>query len=150
MVKTNDYIPVVCGIIEQNDTFLAAKRGGNRTNAGLWEFPGGKVDDGELPSEALARELFEELNVEVKTGRKLQSVFYEYPWIKIELIPFICEITDGTATAYEHEEIRFIRIDDTASLEWSPADRTVLECYRALKNTHLIENSFSDLPGITT
>jgi 8-oxo-dGTP diphosphatase len=91
-VIETDYIPVVCAIIEKNKTILAAKRNSTQTNAGLWEFPGGKVDTGETPSEALHRELLEELNATVRIIKELPPVYHIYPWISIQLIPFVCEL----------------------------------------------------------
>jgi 8-oxo-dGTP diphosphatase len=128
-VIVQQFVPVVCGIIEQNGEVLSAKRNSLQTNAGLWEFPGGKVHPGELPIDALKRELLEELGVEVSTSRQLQPVFYEYPWISIELIPFICKIIGGNLVAHEHEELRLIRMDDVRQLNWAPADLLVIECY---------------------
>jgi 8-oxo-dGTP diphosphatase len=128
-VIVQQFVSVVCGIIEKNGEVLSAKRNGSQTNAGLWEFPGGKVNPGELPCDALKRELIEELGVEVIIGRQLQPVFYVYPWISIELIPFVCKIIGGTLVAHEHEEVRLISMDDVRKLNWAPADLLVIDCY---------------------
>ena len=123
------FIPVVCGIIECNEMVLAAKRNKKQSNAGLWEFPGGKIDPGELPVDALKRELFEELGIMVAVYNQIQAVNYEYPWIAIELIPFVCKINSGVPFAHEHEEVRFFTIKELDLLDWAPADLQVIDCY---------------------
>ncbi|NLD91643.1 MAG: (deoxy)nucleoside triphosphate pyrophosphohydrolase [Fibrobacter sp.] len=127
-------IPVVCAIIELGDKVLAAKRGSGTTNAGLWEFPGGKVDRGELPDDALKREIREELGVEIGCGLRLQSVFYSYPWINIELIPFICTIINGEPIAHEHDALCYISSKELHSLTWAPADLPVIDEYIKTKS----------------
>jgi 8-oxo-dGTP diphosphatase len=128
-VIEKNFIPVVCAIIEQGDKVLAAKRGSDTTNAGLWEFPGGKVDAGELPADALKREIWEELGIEIDCGPRLQSVFYSYPWIGIELIPFLCTIQSGEPVAHEHESICYMNKVELHTIQWAPADLLVIEKY---------------------
>ncbi len=128
MIKKR-FIPVVCAIIEQGDKVLAAKRGSGTTNAGLWEFPGGKVDDGELPADALKREIREELGVEIDCGQRLRSIFYSYPWINIELIPFICTIKNGEPIAHEHEALCYISSKELHTLKWASADLPAIDEY---------------------
>lgn len=129
MVTGKNFIPVVCAIIEHGDTVLAAKRGGKTTNAGLWEFPGGKVDGGELPADALKREIWEELGIVIDCGQRLQSVFFSYPWIDIELIPFISSIKTGEPVAHEHEAICYMNKAELHTIQWAPADLLVIEKY---------------------
>lgn len=128
-------IPVVCGIIEHNGRILAAKRNSSQTNAGLWEFPGGKVNDGELPSDALKREIAEELGISIIVQSQLVSVDYEYLWISINLIPFICAIKEGTLFPHEHEELRFVALEEMDQLNWAPADLLVVDNYKKFKNS---------------
>jgi 8-oxo-dGTP diphosphatase len=88
------------------------------------------VDGGELPADALKREIWEELGVEIDCGQRLQSIFYSYPWINIELIPFICTIQSGEPVAHEHEALCFISSKELHTLEWAPADLLVIdECF---------------------
>jgi len=129
VVIGRNVIPVVCAIIEHGDTVLAAKRGGHTSNAGLWEFPGGKVDDGELPADALKREIREELGIDIDCGQRLRSVFYSYPWINIELIPFICTIQSGEPVAHEHEAICYMKRAELHTIQWAPADVLVIDAY---------------------
>jgi 8-oxo-dGTP diphosphatase len=130
------FIPVVCGIIESKNQVLAAKRNVNQTNAGLWEFPGGKVNPGELPADALKRELFEELTISVTVYDQLQIVRYEYSWIAIELIPFICKFDTGDLFAHEHEEVRYFDIFELENVNWAPADLLVIDYYRKYKRNN--------------
>jgi 8-oxo-dGTP diphosphatase len=93
---------------------------------GLWEFPGGKVDPGESPGVALARELKEELGIEVKVGNPLDPVEWNYDRGAIRLMPFFCTIESGCPRAIEHEQIRWCGPDEFAVLEWAGADLPIL------------------------
>lgn len=120
---------VVCAIIERGGLFLAAKRAEGQSNALLWEFPGGKVREGEAVEDALKREIREELGIVVKIKKKLQSSAHTYPWIAINLVPFICTISSGEPHAHEHSELRWVNKDEALKLPWAPADVPVLEEY---------------------
>ena len=102
---------------------LACRRGLTRHLGGLWEFPGGKVEDGEEPGKALARELLEELGISVEVGGQMDAVV---EWtdgdISIRLTAFRCRIMDGEPVALEHEEIRWCEPGDLAALDWAEAD----------------------------
>ena len=127
-------IPVVCAVIEQGPAILAALRGPDQSNAGLWEFPGGKVRQGETTEAALLRELQEELMLnEVSILTPLTPCRHAYPWITIELIPFLCVLTKGEPCPREHAAIRWVRLDEAATLAWAPADLPVLAEYGRLK-----------------
>ena len=122
-------IPVVCAIIEQNDKFLVAQRSQGQSNAGLWEFPGGKVHNGEDPKNALHREIDEELCIGIEIRESLESVKYDYSWISIELIPFICKLTSGVPVPVEHNQVRFIDAKEAKALRWASADILILDRY---------------------
>jgi len=122
-------IPVVCAIIEKDGMILAAQRGIDQSNAGLWEFPGGKVHSGETAEQALKREIREELAVEINITKQLEPVSYRYPWIFIRLIPFVCSISQGEPVALEHAQLRFFNRSDCGKILWSPADIKVMEEY---------------------
>lgn len=122
-------VPVVCGIIEHGGRFLGAQRGPGRSNAGLWEFPGGKVRRDETAEAALARELREELDIEISVGSRLSPHLHAYPSITIELIPFICELVQGRPQSREHMAVRWLESKEAQSLAWAPADIPVLKEY---------------------
>lgn len=120
-------IQVVCGVIaDPAGRYLACLRKAGGHLGGLWEFPGGKVEAGEMPAEALARELREELGVEVAVGRQMEAVDWEYSGKWIRLIPFSCTILAGIPQALDHENLRWCAPEDFNTLEWAPADVPIL------------------------
>ncbi len=125
-------LEVVCGVIEDRDgRFLACLRPQGKHLGGLWEFPGGKVDPGESPQEALARELREELSIEVCVGPALDPVSWSYDRGDILLLPFLCSIAGGSPQAIEHEQIQWCAPEDFGNLAWAAADLPVLEQIRS-------------------
>lgn len=118
---------VVCGVIlDLSGRMLACRRPRGKVLAGLWEFPGGKVDPGETPEEALVRELREELAIQVEVGEALSPVRWSYPWAEVRLMPFLCRVVDGIPQALEHEELRWCDAGESRRLDWVPADLPVL------------------------
>jgi 8-oxo-dGTP diphosphatase len=131
-------IDVVCGVIEgANGRFLACLRPQGKHLGGLWEFPGGKVDAGESPEAALARELMEELGVLVHVGEPLREVVWHYEGRSIRLLPFFCTILSGELVAIEHEELRWCAPEDFDSLIWAAADQPILNEIRANEPSRL-------------
>lgn len=125
-------IDVVCGVIEAEDgRFLACLRPQGKHLGGLWEFPGGKVDPGESPEDALVRELGEELGVVVGILDPLRPVVWHYEGRSIRLLPFHCRILSGEPSAIEHEELRWCPPEDFDGLEWAAADRPILDDIRS-------------------
>ena len=122
-------VPVVCAVIERGPLFLAARRAPGQSNANLWEFPGGKVHGGETAEAALARELQEELSLKVEITARLTPQAFSYPWISIELIPFVCTLAKGEPFPHEHAEIRWLSADDAPALSWTQADVPILREY---------------------
>lgn len=122
-------VKVSCAIIEQGEKILVARRGAQQSQAGMWEFPGGKVDSGETPEEALVRELQEELGITVTVLRPLTPVLYSYPSISIELVPFVCRIVKGEPYPHEHSEIIWLQPTSASTLDWTPADIPIMEEY---------------------
>lgn len=127
---------VVCGVIldgasDESGRFLACQRPQGKHLGGLWEFPGGKVEDGEEPAQALARELREELGVGVAVGEALEPVAWTDGNVSIRLLPYLCRITEGEPKALEHERLAWCATGDFDRLPWAPADVPVLEQLRA-------------------
>ncbi|MFP4015315.1 MAG: (deoxy)nucleoside triphosphate pyrophosphohydrolase [Chitinispirillaceae bacterium] len=122
-------VKVSCAIIEEGEKILVARRGAQQSQAGLWEFPGGKVDLNETAEEALVRELQEELGIYVAVERSLTPVVHSYPTLYIELIPFVCRIVRGKPYPHEHSEILWLHPVSASTLDWAPADIPILEEY---------------------
>jgi 8-oxo-dGTP diphosphatase len=124
-------VDVVCGVIEDADgCFLACLRPEGKHLGGLWEFPGGKVEPGESPADALARELEEELGVRVVVGDAMCPVTWHYPRGAIRLLPYRCRITSGVPQALEHERLLWCAPHDFGTLDWAEADVPVLDQLR--------------------
>jgi 8-oxo-dGTP diphosphatase len=122
-------IRVVCAVIEDGGLVLVARRGPHDSQAGLWEFPGGKVRGGETPRQALAREIREELGVKIAVGAPLEPTVHRYAAETIELLPFRCTISSGKPAPGEHAAIAWVTRDRAAELAWSPADIPVFRQY---------------------
>lgn len=127
-VKSLNIIDVVCGVIrDQGGRYLACRRPQGKHLAGYWEFPGGKVNEGESMEFALVRELQEELDILVSVGKRLGEVSWNDSSTTIRLVPFLCEILSGQPQPLEHEEVRWCSSDEFGELEWAPADRPILD-----------------------
>ena len=120
------HILVACAIIEYNGKILAAKRSQAQSHGGQWEFPGGKIGPDEDPDTAIVREIREELGCGIEVKNELADVSFRYPDKNVTLVPLICEITEGTASALEHEEIRWVDRIEAEELDWLPPDREIL------------------------
>ena len=118
-------INVVAAIIHDGDSVFATQRGYGPYKDG-WEFPGGKVEPGETPEQALAREIKEELDTEIAVGRKITQVEYDYPEYHISMGCYLCTICSGHLTLKEHESAKWLKVEDIESVDWLPADREVV------------------------
>jgi len=124
---------VVCAIIERDGSFLVTQRALGRSLALKWEFPGGKVEEGESHAEALRRELQEELGVGVAIKGTLTPVFHAYGDFSLRLVPFLCTLLCGEPVLREHRALAWITPEMIAAYDFPDADIPVLEEYRALR-----------------
>lgn len=124
------YIHVACAIIELNGKVLCAQRSESMSLPLKWEFPGGKIDEGESPEECLKRELYEELGIEASVGQACPPTTHHYPSFSVTLYPFICEIISGEITLHEHTAIIWLPIKELHTLDWAEADLPVIEEYQ--------------------
>ena len=119
-------IKVVAALIVKDDKVFATQRGyGDYKD--WWEFPGGKVEAGETPEEALAREIREELAADISVGEYLTTVEYEYPEFHLSMACYWCSVREGHLTLLEHEAARWLPLDDLRQVNWLPADVLVIE-----------------------
>ena len=122
-------VHVVAAVIRDGNRVFATQRGSGEYKDG-WEFPGGKIEAGETPQEALRREIREELDTEITVGERLAAVEYAYPQFHLSMQCFWCEILEGTPVLKEHEAARWLDVESLDSVAWLPADRTVIERIR--------------------
>ncbi|MGB4659213.1 MAG: (deoxy)nucleoside triphosphate pyrophosphohydrolase [Mobilitalea sp.] len=118
-------IEVVAAIIIKDDKILATKRGyGEFIN--MWEFPGGKIEVGETKETALIREIEEELLVLIDVKEFLCTIDYDYPNFHLTMHCFICQVENGKLTLVEHNDAKWLEVNDLSTLEWLPADLSIL------------------------
>lgn len=119
-------IKVVAAIIIRDGKVFATQRGyGNYKD--WWEFPGGKVEDGETPVDALKREIVEELDTVIEPERFFMTIEYDYPEFHVSMDCFICSIISGDLTLFEHEAARWLPLGDLRQVRWLPSDIRVIE-----------------------
>ena len=119
-------IKVVAAVIKDGDKIFATQRGSGEFNDG-WEFPGGKVEPGETPEAALAREIREELDTEIEVGRKIDCVEYDYPAFHLSMDCFWAEVISGKLILKEHEAAKWLTKNELDSVDWLPADQGLVE-----------------------
>lgn len=118
-------INVVAAVIMKEGKVFATQRGYGEFKDGL-EFPGGKVEAGESPEEALCREIREELEVEVNVGDLIDTIEYDYPAFHLSMKCYVCTIAGGSPHLLEHEAARWLSADQLDSVAWLPADITLI------------------------
>lgn len=124
-------IEVVAAIIhDTNGRIFATQRGYGDFKDG-WEFPGGKMEPGETPEEALRREIWEELETRIVVERLVQTVEWDYPSFHLTMHCFWCHIESGHLLLKEHEAARWLSLSDIESVDWLPADREVVKRLRS-------------------
>lgn len=122
-------IKVVAAIIRNQNKIFATQRGYGEFKDG-WEFPGGKVELGETPEQALVREIQEELDTTISVGEKITCVEYDYPAFHLLMDCFWAEIVSGDLVLKEHEAARWLSKDELNSVDWLPADLGLIEILR--------------------
>lgn len=124
-------IEVVAAIIYDDEDRIFATQRGYGDYKDSWEFPGGKMESGETPEEALKREIWEELETKIVVEPLVQTVEYDYPKFHLIMHCFWCHIKSGSLTLKEHEAAKWFSMNNLDSVEWLPAD---LEVIKALNN----------------
>ena len=124
-------IEVVAAIIVKGQEVFATQRGYGNFK-GWWEFPGGKIENGELPHEALKREIMEELAAEINVGELLEAVEWDYPAFHLTMHCFICSMKSESLSLNEHADCAWLTKDTLTSVKWLPADLILIDKIAAL------------------
>lgn len=119
-------ITVAAAILRRENRIFATQRGYGEFKDG-WEFPGGKIELGETPQEALVREIKEELDTEIEVKDYLETVEYDYPEFHLSMDCFFCEIKSGELVLKEHEAAKWLTAETLDSVDWLPADKGLIE-----------------------
>ena len=122
-------IEVVAAIIKKDNKYFATQRGYGDFEGG-WEFPGGKIEPGETPQEALMREIKEELDADISVGELIDIVEYDYPKFHLTMHCFLCELTSEHVVLLEHEAAKWLSPGELDSVDWLPADQGLIEKLR--------------------
>ena len=130
MDKRLKTIEVVAAIIRKGDKIFATQRGYGEWKD-WWEFPGGKIEPGETPEEALSREIREELSTEIQVDKYLKTIDYDYPEFHLTMHCYMCSLLHDALHLNEHEAARWLGAGDLASVRWLPADLSLLDPIRA-------------------
>ena len=128
-------IRVVAAVIRSEDKIFATARGYGEFK-GQWEFPGGKIEPGETPQEALVREIQEELDVKTEVGDLIDTIEYDYSSFHLSMDCFWGNVTEGEIKLKEAEDARWLSKDELYSVDWLPADMELIEKLE-LFNKHL-------------
>ena len=134
-VKIIESMEDIAGISEMKDhkhkvtKVFATQRGYGELEGG-WEFPGGKIEEGETPQQALKREIMEELDTEIEVGEMLDVIEYDYPTFHLSMDCFWCKVVSGDLVLKEHEAAKWLSKEELDSVDWLPADVTLIEKIR--------------------
>lgn len=134
VVKNVKTIRVVAAVIiatnERGEPIIFATQRGYGDFKGGWEFPGGKIEEGETPQEALVREIKEELETEISVGELIDTIEYDYPAFHLSMDCFWAEIVSGDLVLKEHEAAKWLTKEELGTVEWLPADIGLIEGIR--------------------
>lgn len=127
-------VKVVAAVIRDGDRIFATQRGYGEFKDG-WEFPGGKIEEGETPEAALKREIEEELDTEIEVNELLDTIEYDYPNFHLSMKCYWCTVLSGDLTLKEAEDAKWLRKETLDSVDWLPADIQIIDNIReALKD----------------
>lgn len=124
-------ILVVAAIIVEGNKIFTTQRGYGEFK-GWWEFPGGKIEKGETPEEALKREIKEELDTKIEVIKYVANIEYDYPTFHLSMKCFECRVLEGHLALLEAENAKWVNKEEIDSIDWLPADKTIIEQVKAL------------------
>ena len=125
-MSTTKTIEVVAAVIFDTQGRIFATQRGYGEWKDWWEFPGGKIEPGEMPQQALKREIREELDAEIEVGELLRTIDYDYPTFHLTMHCFKCRLANGHLTLLEHEAAKWLNPSDLHSVRWLPADEEII------------------------
>ena len=125
MKTVNVVAAVICDSIQEKKKIFATARGYGEFK-GMWEFPGGKIEDEETPQQALIREIWEELETKITVGDLIATVEYDYPAFHLSMNCYWCQVTQGELKLVEAEEARWLTKETLYDVPWLPADITLI------------------------
>jgi 8-oxo-dGTP diphosphatase len=128
--ESRRHVHVACAIIERDGLVLSALRSASMNLPLKWEFPGGKIEDGEGREDCLRRELVEEMGVQIEVGRALTPATHDYPSFTVTLYPYVCRIVSGEITLFEHSAISWLQASRMHELDWADADLPIIAEYQ--------------------
>lgn len=141
-METRKKIEVVAAVILQEGKLFATQRGYGEWKD-WWEFPGGKIESGETPEEALKREIREELATEIEVKELLTTIDYDYSKFHLTMHCYLCTILNGQPSLLEHEDARWLEMNEVNSVRWLPADKDVIEKFDLLVKIGIFEGQQS-------
>lgn len=125
-------IEVVAAVILDAQRRLFATQRGYGAQKDGWEIPGGKIEAGETPQQALVREIKEELDADIAVGELMATVEHDYPAFHLTMHCYVCRLTSAALTLKEHEAARWLTVDELDDVDWLPADRRLISHFRRL------------------
>ena len=124
-------VNVAAAVIRRGNKIFAAERGYGEQKGG-WEFPGGKIEPGETPRQALRREILEELDTIIDVGELIDTIEYDYPAFHLSMACYWCSIIEGELTLKEASDARWLGANELESVAWLPADLTIIDKIKKL------------------
>lgn len=122
-------VDVVAAVIKREDAILATQRGYGDFKGG-WEFPGGKIEAGETPEQAIVREIHEELEAIIEVDNYLTTVEYDYPSFHLSMRCYVCHVAQGRLELLEHSAAKWLTASELDSVDWLPADVAVVDAVK--------------------
>lgn len=123
---------VTCAVIINEGKILVTQRGPGMSLPGKWEFPGGKVEQGETPEACIVREIKEELNIVIQPIEQMTDSFYDYGTIQITLLPFLARYISGEIILTEHQNYNWLLRSELESLDWAAADKSLVNLLKSM------------------
>lgn len=127
-------LQVAAAVIQDGDKIMIARRSPDKHLGGLWEFPGGKIEEGEKPEETLVRELQEEFGALTEIGDYIMTVNHTYPTVTIDLHTFFAKIVGGEFRLIDHDQVAYVKVDELQNYQLAPADIPIMQKLKEMQS----------------